>query len=77
MTRMVAAAPLSAMQLVALLLVALIVGVLASRVGLGSLFGPSPKEPRPSQTIQQVEKRVEAAGQADQQRLDDAMQGLR
>jgi hypothetical protein len=65
------------MQLVALLLVALLVGVLASRFGMGSLFGPAEKAPRPSPTIQQVEKRVEAAGQADQQRLDDAMKGLR
>jgi hypothetical protein len=77
MTRMVAAPPLNAMQLVALLLVAVIVGLLSSRFGMGSLFGPSEQAPRPSQTIQQVEKQVEASGQADQQRLDDAMKGLR
>ncbi len=65
------------MQLVALLLVALIVGVLSSRFGMGSLFAPAEKAPRPSQTIQQVEKRVEAASQADQQRLDEAMKALR
>jgi hypothetical protein len=65
------------MQLVALLLVALIVGVLSNRFGLGSLFAPAEKAPQPGQTIQQVEKRVEAAGQADQQRLDEAMKVLR
>jgi len=46
------------MQLVALLLVALIVGVLSNRFGLGSLFAPAEKAPQPGQTIQQVEKRV-------------------
>jgi hypothetical protein len=74
---MVAAALRTTMQLVALLLVALIMGVLASRFGMGSLFGPADKAGRPSQTLQQVQKQVEAAGQADQQRLDDAMKGLR
>ena len=74
---MVAAPPPAPMQLVALLLVALIVGVLSNRFGLGSLFAPAEKAPQPSQTIQQVEKRVEAAGQADQQRLDEAMKVLR
>lgn len=74
---MVAAPPPAPMQLVALLLVALIVGVLSNRFGLGSLFAPAEKAPQPGQTIQQVEKRVEAAGQADQQRLDEAMKVLR
>jgi hypothetical protein len=64
-------------QLVALLLVALIVAVLASHFGAGTRLSPSPPKVTPSQTLQQVEKQVEAAGQADQQRLDDAMKGLR
>jgi hypothetical protein len=65
------------MQLVALLLVALIVGVLSNHFGLGSMFAPAEKAPQPSQTIQPVEKRVEAAGQADQQRLEEAMKAVR
>jgi hypothetical protein len=66
------------MQLAALLLVVLIVGVLASRIGGRSWLTPlPPASPRPSETLQRVEKSVEAAGQKDQQRLDDAMKALR
>ena len=66
------------MQLAALLLVVLIVGVLASRIGGRSWLTPlPPASPRPSETLQRVEKSVEAAGQKDQERLDDAMKALR
>lgn len=65
------------MQLVALLVVALIAVVVASRFGVGSLPTPARKVPLPSETIQQVQKQVDAAGQAEQQRLDDAMKELR
>lgn len=66
------------MQLVALLLVVLIAGVvMVSRYGQGSLPSPVRKEPLPTETLQQVKQQVDAAGQVDQQRLDDAMKQLR
>lgn len=66
------------MQLVALLVAVLIAGVVVvSRYGLELLPSPARKEPLPSQTLQEVKKQVDAAGQADQQRLDDAMKQLR
>ena len=74
---MVAAPPPAPMQLVALLLVALIVGVLSNRFGLGSLFAPAEKAPQPSQTSQQERKRGEAGGQPEQPRLAEAMKVLR
>lgn len=66
------------MQLVALLVAVLIAGVVVlGRYGLELLPSPARKEPLPSQTLQEVKKQVDAAGQADQQRLDDAMKQLR
>jgi hypothetical protein len=66
------------MQLVALLVVVVVMGVLMSRLGGGWPHSPlSPPSPPPAQTLQRVEKEVDAAGAADAQRLNDAMKGLR
>lgn len=66
------------MQLVALLVAVLIAGVVVvSRYGPGLLPSPARKEPLPSQTLQEVKQQVDAASQADQQRLDDALKQLR
>ncbi len=66
------------MQLVVLLLVLVIAGAWMSRLGGGPSLSPlPPNAPRPTETLQRLDKAVEEAGQADRQRLDDAMKGLR
>jgi hypothetical protein len=68
----------AAVSLLSLLVVALVGGLLMVRMLGGSASSPSrAPQPAPQQRVEQVERAVEAAGQADQQRLDDAMKGLR
>ena len=68
----------AAVSLLSLLVAALVGGLLMVRMVGGSSSSPSrPPQPAPQQRVEQVERAVEAAGQADQQRLDDAMKGLR
>ncbi|MEB3256484.1 MAG: hypothetical protein VKJ05_08870 [Synechococcaceae cyanobacterium] len=77
------------MPLLTLLAAVLILGLAWARLG-GSLFGPAappgssatpgnpaaaPAQP-PAATLRQAERAVDAASQAEQRRLDDAMQGL-
>jgi hypothetical protein len=66
------------MRLVALLAVVVISGLLFGRLW-GGKPGAAPGAGADSspRTLRQVEKLVEGAGQADQRRLDGAMEGLR
>jgi hypothetical protein len=72
------------MHLISLLVVVVILGLAWARMS-GSLSGPptapgSPTaapSPPPAKLLQQVDKAVDAGSQADQQRFDDAMKGLR
>lgn len=66
------------MRLVALLVVVLLAALLMGRLG-GGLPPVTPgagDQPAP-RTLPEVEKVVEDAGQADRQRLEEAMKGLR
>ena len=68
----------AAVSLLSLLVVVVVGGLLMVRLLGGSASSPSrDPQPAPQQRVEQVERAVEAAGQADQQRLDDAMKGLR
>lgn len=66
------------MFLISLLVVLLLGGLWLSRTlgGAGSAPIRSP-QPSPSRQLEQVERAVDAAGRADQTRLEDAMKGLR
>lgn len=64
------------MQLVALLVVVVITALLMGRLGGGPAV-PGAADAPARRTLPQVEKVVEGAGQQDQQRLDEAMKGLR
>jgi hypothetical protein len=64
------------MQLVALLVVVVITALLMGRLG-GGPAGPGGAEQPARRTLPQVEKLVEGAGQKNQQRLEEAMKGLR
>jgi hypothetical protein len=71
------------MPLITLLAAVVILGLAWTRMG-GSLLGPpagsgapaaAPAQP-PATTIRQAEQAIDAASQAEQRRLDDAMKGL-
>lgn len=64
--------------MISLLVVLLLGGLVMARVlgGLGAT--PSqPPQPAPTRQLERVERAVDAADHADQQRLDEAMKGLR
>ncbi|MFN9619346.1 MAG: hypothetical protein ACK55X_06505 [Synechococcaceae cyanobacterium] len=71
------------MPLLSLLAVAIVLGLLWARQS-GSLLAPpatpgaptaAPAQP-PAATVRQAEQAIDAASQAEQRRLDDAMKGL-
>jgi hypothetical protein len=63
------------MPLISLLVVAVILGLLWTRQS-GSVLAPSPAPRAPATTLREAQKAVDAASQAEQRRLDDAMKGL-
>jgi hypothetical protein len=66
------------MSLISLLVVLLLGGLLLLRHLGGSPLSPSrAPQPAPTRQLERLERSVDAAGRADQQRLDDAMKGLR
>lgn len=69
------------MSLISLLVVLLLGGLLLLRQLGGSPSAPvSPSrapQPAPTRQLERVERSVDAAGRAEQQRLDEAMKGLR
>ena len=66
------------MSLISLLVVLLLGGLVMVRVLGGAGSSPSRlPQAAPSRQLERVERTVEAAGRAEQQRLDDAMKGLR
>jgi hypothetical protein len=66
------------MSLISLLVAVLLGSLLLIRwLGATPPSPSGPAQPSPPQRIQGVEKAIDAAGQVQQQRLDDALKGLR